>query len=115
MLSGIKINVIGNIHLYSLFMPLILKGTVKKVICISSGMADLELINEYEVEVGSLYAASKAAMNIVAARFNAQYKKDGVLFLAICPGVVEVGAVNPADRMDPLSLLLSQYKRPFPS
>jgi hypothetical protein len=25
------------------------------------------------------------------AKFNAQYKKDGVLFVSISPGVVEVG------------------------
>ena len=97
-----KTNVIGNIHLYNLFMPLILKGTVKKVICITTGMADLELINDYDLVVGSLYASSKAAMNVVTAKFSAQYKKDGVLFLGICPGMVDVGAINPAECMIPL-------------
>ena len=97
-----KTNVIGNIHLYNLFMPLILKGKVKKVICITTGMADLELINDYDLVVGSLYASSKAAMNVVTAKFSAQYKKDGVLFLGICPGMVDVGAINPAECMTPL-------------
>ncbi|GIJ99825.1 hypothetical protein Aspvir_003833 [Aspergillus viridinutans] len=87
----LQTNVTGNIHLFHLFLPLVLKGKVKKVITISTGMADLELTNEYEVETGALYAASKAAMNIIVAKFNAQYKKDGVLFMSISPGLVEVG------------------------
>lgn len=44
-------------------------------------------------------------MNIVTAKFNAQYKKDGVLLLGICPGMVDVGSFNPAERTDnPASL-----------
>lgn len=78
-------------HLFNLFLPLVLKGQIKKVITISTGMADLDLINNCEVDIAGLYAASKAAMNVIVAKFNAQYKKDGVLFLSISPGLVEVG------------------------
>lgn len=81
----------GNIHLFNLFLPLVLKSNLKKVIAISTGLADLELTNDCEVDVAPLYAASKAALNIIVAKFSAQYKKDGVLFLSISPGVVEVG------------------------
>jgi NAD(P)-dependent dehydrogenase (short-subunit alcohol dehydrogenase family) len=84
-------NVIGNIHLFNLFLPLVMKGKVKKVITISSGHADLDFINSTELETSALYAASKAAMNVIVAKFNAQYKKDGVLFVSVSPGVVEVG------------------------
>jgi NAD(P)-dependent dehydrogenase (short-subunit alcohol dehydrogenase family) len=62
-----------------------------KVISISTGLADLDLTNDVEIDVGALYAASKAAMNVIMAKYNAQYKKDGVLFMSISPGVVEVG------------------------
>ncbi len=68
-----------------------MKGKVKKVIAISSGHADLDFINNLEMENSALYAASKAALNVIVAKFNAQYKKDGVLFLSISPGMVEVG------------------------
>ncbi|KAK6088617.1 short-chain dehydrogenase [Seiridium cupressi] len=86
-----KTNVVGNIHLFNAFLPLVTKGKVKKVIAISSGHGDLDFINDLEVEISALYSASKAAMNVVVAKFNAQYKKDGVLFLSMSPGVVEVG------------------------
>lgn len=84
-------NVIGNIHLFNLFLPLILKGKTKKVIAISTGLADLDLTNDCDIDVAPLYAASKASLNIVVSKFSAQYKKDGVLFLSISPGLVEVG------------------------
>ncbi|KAF7505277.1 hypothetical protein GJ744_001064 [Endocarpon pusillum] len=86
-----KTNVIGNIHLFNLFMPLVLKGKAKKVIAITSGHADLEFINNFDVENSALYSASKAALNIIVAKFSAQYKKDGVLVFSMSPGVVEVG------------------------
>ncbi|KAL9089196.1 MAG: hypothetical protein Q9159_002667 [Coniocarpon cinnabarinum] len=84
-------NVIGNVHLFHLFLPLVLKGKAKKVMAISTGLADLDFTNDLEVETGSLYAASKAALNVIVAKFNAQYKKEGVLFMAISPGVVNTG------------------------
>ncbi|KAL8823382.1 MAG: hypothetical protein Q9191_005910 [Dirinaria sp. TL-2023a] len=93
-----KTNVTGNIHFFNLFMPLVLKGKTKKVIAISSGHADLDWINNFDIENSALYSASKAALNIIVAKFSAQYKKDGVLVFSMSPGVVEVGHtsdVNP--------------------
>lgn len=94
MITLTKINVIGQIHLFTLFLPLILKGTAKKVIAISSGHADLTLVNRYDLEMAGLYTISKAALNMAVAKFSAQYKKDGVLFLSISPGSVDTGALD---------------------
>jgi hypothetical protein len=90
-LELLQTNVLGNIHLFNLFLPLVMKGKVKKVIAISSGVGDLDFVNQVDVDVGPLYAASKAQMNLITAKFSAQYKKDRVLFLSISPGLVEVG------------------------
>ncbi|OKL62632.1 hypothetical protein UA08_01901 [Talaromyces atroroseus] len=84
-------SVVGNIQLFNLFLPLVMKGKIKKVIAVSSGHANLDLINDLEVEISALYAASKAALNVIVAKFSAQYKRDGVLFVSMSPGVVEVG------------------------
>ncbi|KAK4151563.1 NAD(P)-binding protein [Chaetomidium leptoderma] len=100
-----EVNVIGNVHLFNLFMPLIVKGQAKKVIAISTGLADTVLTNSYELTTGSLYATSKAALNMVVAKYNAQYKKAGVLFLALSPGFVDVGQYKDvtAEQMEGLS------------
>ncbi|ROW11950.1 hypothetical protein VPNG_05210 [Cytospora leucostoma] len=95
----IKTNVTGNIHLYNLFLPLILKGQTKKVICITSGLAEIGMINSMGLQVSPLYTITKAAMNVVTAKFNVEYKKDGVLFIGICPGMV-----GGDDALDPSQL-----------
>lgn len=51
-------------------------------------MADVNLINESEVEVAGPYSASKAAANVVIAKYNAAHKNEGILFLSISPGYV---------------------------
>jgi NAD(P)-dependent dehydrogenase (short-subunit alcohol dehydrogenase family) len=89
-----KVNVVSNIHLFNLFTPLILKGEAKKVIAISSGQAALDAIPKLGIEVASLYAISKAGLNTAVAKFSAQYAKDGVLFMSICPGMVDTGHFN---------------------
>ena len=94
LLSSFTTNVIGNIHLFNLFMPLVLKGTAKKVITLSTGMADLDLVNNFSIKISAPYAISKAAMNLAVAKFNAQYKQYGVLFLSISPGLVETGQIE---------------------
>ncbi|RMZ68685.1 short chain dehydrogenase [Pyrenophora seminiperda CCB06] len=88
-----QINVVGNVHLFHAFLPLLLKSNTqtKRVITLTSGVADLDLTNDFDLDIGALYAASKAAMNMVIAKFSVQYKYQGVLFMGISPGVVEVG------------------------
>ncbi|KAI3327598.1 NAD(P)-binding protein [Xylariaceae sp. AK1471] len=84
-------NITGNIYLISQFMPLILKGDKKKVIAITSGQGDRDVVNQLELELNSLYAVVKAGLNMLVAKYSAQYKQDGVLFLAVCPGAVDNG------------------------
>ncbi|TPX17866.1 uncharacterized protein E0L32_002967 [Thyridium curvatum] len=99
-------NVLGNINLYSLFIPMILKGSVKKVVCLSSGLADLEPVRAFEVETSPLYSSSKAAMNMINAKFSAQYKKDGILFLSISPGVINTKLEPPTPEQMKISMAL---------
>jgi NAD(P)-dependent dehydrogenase (short-subunit alcohol dehydrogenase family) len=94
LLTCFRINTIGNIHLFNLYIPLLLKGRVKKVIYLSSGFADNELTTDYGIDVAGPYSISKAAMNTAVAKFSAQYAEQGVLFMSLAPGAVEVGQDN---------------------
>lgn len=87
-LECFKINTLGLVHTVQSFLPLIRKGSVKKVINISTGMADIDLINAVDVAVAGPYSASKAAANVVIAKYNAELKSEGILFLSISPGYV---------------------------
>ncbi|RDA93283.1 hypothetical protein CP533_2048 [Ophiocordyceps camponoti-saundersi (nom. inval.)] len=110
-LKSFKTNVIANIHLMNLFIPLLLKSNIKKVIALSTGNADLDPINNFDVEVAPGYSISKAAMNVAVAKFSAQYKKQGVLFISICPGMVETGHHKDAtpEQMQSLGGLVQKF------
>ncbi|KAF7562911.1 hypothetical protein G7046_g1235 [Stylonectria norvegica] len=86
-----KVNVVGNIHLFNLYLPLLSKSQVKKAIVISSGVADNNLTTDLVLPLGGPYAISKAAVNSAVAKFDAEHRKDGILFLAVCPGFVNTG------------------------
>ncbi|PNP84185.1 hypothetical protein FNYG_02873 [Fusarium nygamai] len=88
MLESFKINTLGNIHLFNLALPLIRKGQAKKIISISSGMADPDFITNFSITDGAPYTISKGALNIAVAKFDAQYRKEGILFMAVSPGLV---------------------------
>ncbi|KAI6785466.1 uncharacterized protein J7T54_007109 [Emericellopsis cladophorae] len=92
-----KVNVIANIHLFNLLIPLIKNGKAKKVVTITTGHADLDVSIKHDVEVSPLYAASKAQMNLIVGKFSAQYKREGILFLSLSPGSVDVGKWGQAD------------------
>lgn len=90
LLSMFQANVIGSANTINAFLPLIRKGHMKKVITISSGLADDSLTNSISLGVASPYAISKAGANTLVAKFNAAMgKSERILFLAISPGVID--------------------------
>lgn len=93
LLISFTTNVIGHIHLFNFALPLVLKGNIKKVITISSGMADDDLTRSLDIDTALPYSVSKAAMNTAVAKFSAQYRKSGILFLSISPGAVDTSDV----------------------
>lgn len=84
-------NVVGVINTINIFLPLIQKSQVKKVITISTGMADTDLVRNFDIYEAAPYCVSKAALNMAIAKYNARHGKDGILFLAISPGLVDTG------------------------
>ncbi|EHK50779.1 uncharacterized protein TrAtP1_005217 [Trichoderma atroviride] len=99
MLELFRINVVGNAHLFNLVVPLVRKGTAKKVIAISSGLAESTMTIRWRLTLGYPYAVSKGALNTLITKFQAQYIDEGILFLAVCPGTVDTGhLVNPNEK-----------------
>jgi len=88
LLDCFKVNALGLVHAVQAFLPLIRKGTVKKVVNISSGMADNDVTNGCDLSGSGPYSISKAAANVVIAKYNAAHKSEGILFLSLSPGFV---------------------------
>jgi NAD(P)-dependent dehydrogenase (short-subunit alcohol dehydrogenase family) len=100
-----KTNVVGFIDAINAFLPLVKKGSVKKVLSISTGMADFELCAKYEIWESAPYSISKAALNAAIGKYAARYGKEGILFLSISPGVVDTGNNSTCIRQGWLSIV----------
>ncbi|TFY65639.1 hypothetical protein EVG20_g5446 [Dentipellis fragilis] len=89
LLTFYRVNVIGVVHTINIFLPLIKKGSLKKVIVISSGAGDLDFTVAGTFAVNAPYSISKAAVNMVVAKYAGEYKEQGIAFLALSPGMVD--------------------------
>lgn len=78
----------GVVHTINAFLPLLQAGSLKKVLTLSTGIADTDFILGSEFSVGAPYCISKAAMNMAIAKYAVKFKNEGFTFLCISPGVV---------------------------
>jgi NAD(P)-dependent dehydrogenase (short-subunit alcohol dehydrogenase family) len=86
-----KTNVIGAIAVTNAFLPLIEKGTQKKVVNISTAGGHSEFIEKTRHAIAVAYDTSKAALNFVNTKYAIEFRGKGYTFLAISPGLVDTG------------------------
>ncbi|VUC30101.1 unnamed protein product [Clonostachys rosea] len=86
--KSFQVNVIGVINTINVFMPLVQRSSIKKIIALTSAMGDCAFINETGIDGGIPYAVSKGGLNVLVAKYNAAYKGQGVLIMGICAGSV---------------------------
>jgi NAD(P)-dependent dehydrogenase (short-subunit alcohol dehydrogenase family) len=88
MISSLEVNVLGVIFSINAFLPQIRKSNIKKIIVISTGFADPNLVFETSNPAFVTYSSMKAALNMVVAKYSAELKGDGISMLALSPGLV---------------------------
>jgi NAD(P)-dependent dehydrogenase (short-subunit alcohol dehydrogenase family) len=81
--------VYGGLWTTNAFLPLIEKGVQKKIVHISSGMADLDLIKASGLSYAVAYSVSKAGMNVQVAKYATELAPKGIKVLALSPGWVD--------------------------
>lgn len=94
--TSFDVNVVGIVNTVNAFIPLLRKGHEKKVFTLTTGMADLDLVNQFDIAIAPSYSISKAALNMAIAKYSALYKSEGILFMAVSPGVVDTGNPGPS-------------------
>lgn len=101
LMSSFQTNVVGVAHTINAFLPLIRKGSEKKVITISTGMADIEAVAQFGLSVAGPYSISKAGTNALVAKYAAALgKKEDILFMSISPGMVDTREGKPMTQED---------------
>lgn len=71
------------------FIPLLRKGGKKKVLVVTSTMGSPAFALKAPSDNCIGYATSKAALNMIVAKYALAYKNDGIVFLALSPGLVK--------------------------
>ena len=80
------------VHSINAFLPLLKAAAstrVAKVITLSSGVGDPDAVRAFELGSQAPYAISKAAVNMVNAKYAATFVGQNFVFLAISPGLVD--------------------------
>ncbi|KAF4979148.1 hypothetical protein FZEAL_4576 [Fusarium zealandicum] len=81
--------VYGALWATNAFLPLIEKGSSKKIIHISTGLVDLNTIRVAGISDSIFYSVAKAAMNVQVAKYAVELKPKGIKTLALSPGWVD--------------------------
>lgn len=87
--APIRTAIYGGLWATNAFLPLIEKGSEKKIVHISTGMADLDLINKTGVDYAVAYSVAKAGMNVQVAKYAVELAPKGIKVLALSPGWVD--------------------------
>jgi NAD(P)-dependent dehydrogenase (short-subunit alcohol dehydrogenase family) len=88
MIESLDVNVVGVIYSVNAFLPLVRKGTAKKITVISTGMADADMVVQHDIPGSLIYASMKAATNMVVAKYAVELREEGIVVLALSPGLV---------------------------
>jgi len=87
-INNLDVNVLGVMYSINAFLPLIRKGNAKKITVVSTGLGELELTQNSNIAFSVQYSATKAATNIVVAKYAAELRGEGIILLALSPGLV---------------------------
>lgn len=60
-----------------------------------------DFINQSHIGHGAPYAISKAGVNALVAKLGAAYEGEGILFISLCPGMVDTTAAQNAAKCTP--------------
>ncbi|KFZ13491.1 hypothetical protein V502_06572 [Pseudogymnoascus sp. VKM F-4520 (FW-2644)] len=114
-INNLDMNVVGVIYSINAFLPLIRKGNAKKITVISTGLADLELAQKANIAFSVLYSSTKAATNIVVAKYAAELRGEGIILLALSPGVVNTATSPPLPEHVPrMQEMGAEFSRFYP-
>ncbi|EJD36368.1 putative short-chain dehydrogenases/reductase [Auricularia subglabra TFB-10046 SS5] len=98
-------NVLGTILPTNAFLPLLRKGQVKKVLSLSSGLADPASVLMVGNKYGAAYGITKVGVEMANIKYATKYKEEGFTFLTISPGIVKTDMNAPPEKPEYLERL----------
>jgi NAD(P)-dependent dehydrogenase (short-subunit alcohol dehydrogenase family) len=96
MIESLKVNVLGAICSINAFLALVRNSNIKKIIVITTGLSDRDMTEKSTFSHFVTYSSMKAALNIVVAKYAVELKSEGIVLLALSPGLVDTTSDKPA-------------------
>ncbi|KAH0497541.1 hypothetical protein TgHK011_004839 [Trichoderma gracile] len=113
--EALSVNLFQVVNTVNALLPLIEKGQQKKIVYISSGIGDIPTTRATEMPNLLGYAISKAAGNIIMAKYAVELKAKGILTLSLSPGWVETDAARDiSSSPEAFQWLLSSFQKMDP-
>ncbi|CCL98835.1 uncharacterized protein FIBRA_00840 [Fibroporia radiculosa] len=92
--KAFQINALGAVHSINAFLPLLRKGTVKKIMVLSSEAGNRDMTWQMRFSGMAAYGLSKAALDMVMTKYAAQLERDGFTVFALSPGPTDTGSTS---------------------
>ena len=90
-----QVNFFGIKFSMDVFLPLLRAAPTKKIINISSALADIEFLRRTDSMSLTAYACSKASMNVLTTQYANIFANDGFICVSMSPGFVNTVETNP--------------------
>jgi NAD(P)-dependent dehydrogenase (short-subunit alcohol dehydrogenase family) len=88
LITSLEVNVLGTIYSINAFLPLIRKGLAKKIVVISTGLADMDATLLTGNPCFVAYSSMKAALNMIVVKYSNELRGEDIQLLALSPGIV---------------------------
>ncbi|KAL5088890.1 Short chain dehydrogenase/reductase [Trichoderma simmonsii] len=113
--ESLSVNLFQAVYTINALLPLVEKGQQKKIIYISSGIGDIPTTRATEMPNLLGYSVSKAAGNILIAKYAVELKAKGIKTLAMSPGWVETDAARDiSNSPEAFQWMLSSFQKMDP-
>jgi NAD(P)-dependent dehydrogenase (short-subunit alcohol dehydrogenase family) len=117
-LENYKWNTVSHIYANNYFLPLLRKGEKKKIINISSGIADIQFTKTSKILLNAGYGSSKAALNYNVIKYALELEPEGFTVVALSPGFVDTSKTRegpiPEEFQKMFATLLEGFRRAQP-
>ncbi|KAI9289831.1 NAD(P)-binding protein [Umbelopsis sp. AD052] len=92
--GNFDLNAVSGVITTNAFLPLLRKGTAKKIIFISSVIGDIQFTRTTEFTGIVSYGAGKAALNYIAQKYAVELASEGFVVLPLSPGFVDTSSTK---------------------
>jgi len=89
-IQSFRVNVLGPIHIVNNFLPLLRKGSAKKIIILGSEGGERSFVQHVHISELGAYGITKAAEHMVATKYAVALENEDFTVVSVGPGFVDV-------------------------